>query len=109
MDIMELNHWRLPATINVSWKSNQEKIINVAFGASITARNKNQRERLVAIRQQNDQYLLPRNQDGSVIPTLVDHWEFGNCADMNAWTFLCQWRTDLPIKSRTMSLITGEI
>ncbi|RGB36488.1 hypothetical protein C1646_741713 [Rhizophagus diaphanus] len=35
-----------------------------------------------------------KGTDGSVIPTLVEYWEFGNCAEMNAWTFLCQWRTD---------------
>jgi len=37
------------ATINVSWKSNREKIINVAFGASTTACNKEQKNQLIAI------------------------------------------------------------
>ena len=90
IDIIELNHWKCPAKINVSQKSNQKKIINVAFGATITARNRNQRRQLVAICQQKDQYLLPQNQNGSVILTLEANQKFRNCTEMNAQTFLYQ-------------------
>ena len=58
---------------NSNWKPNQEKIIKVVFGASITAYNGNQRSQLIGIRQRYDQYLLPRDQDGNVIPSLEKH------------------------------------
>ncbi|CAI2162326.1 12527_t:CDS:2 [Funneliformis geosporum] len=38
---------------------------------------------------------------GNVEPKL-EVWEFGNCSETNAWTFLC--RSDLQIKSRTIPL-----
>ena len=97
-----------PATINVSWKSKRERVINLAFGASITALNWENRKELCKIRQKNDKNLLPRDQHGNVPPKL-DVWPFGNCSEMNAWTYLCQWRPDLQINSRTMTVHEREI
>src|SRR5581483_10378323 len=65
-------------------------------------------QRLCKIRQMNDRYLLPRDQDGNVISKL-ESWEFGNCSEMNAWTYLCQWRPDLQIMSRTITVYSREI
>ena len=83
----------------------QPKTVNLA---SITARNWEDRKNLSKIRQSNDQYLLPRDQYGNVAPKLED-WPFGNCSEMNAWTYLCQWRPDLQIKSQTIIVHSREI
>src|ERR1043166_1374522 len=88
---------KLPFAIR---KSNQERIINTAFGASITAHNPDYRKQLCALRRENN---FPKDQFGNMIPKLT-YWEFGNCAETNAWIFLCQWRSDLQIDSRTISV-----
>ncbi|PKB99434.1 hypothetical protein RhiirA5_366410 [Rhizophagus irregularis] len=41
---MEHNRNKQPHTVNVSWKANQENIINLAFGASVTATDWKDRE-----------------------------------------------------------------
>src|ERR1044072_5939503 len=97
-----------PYTVNVFWKADQESIINLAFGASVTALTFNDRRTLCEIRQRNNSYLLPRDQYGNVILKL-EKWEFGNCSEMNAWTYLCQWRPDLQIKSRTINKLQSYI
>lgn len=101
--IMENSRRRQPFTVNVSWKSNQQKITNHAFGASITAHDPDDRKELCKYRQNNDQYILPRDLHANVIPKLTD-WEFGNCSEMNAWTYLCRVGPDQQIKSRTISV-----
>src|ERR1700743_1846417 len=70
-----------PTTISISWKTNQGRIINLAFGASITALNWDDRKELCLIRQENDEHLLPRDQYRNVDAKLED-WEFGNCSEM---------------------------
>src|SRR4051794_19844522 len=101
--IMERSCQRQPFTVNVSWKTTRERIINLAFGASITSCSPEDKEQLCALQQRNDHYLLLQDQYGKVIPKL-EYWEFGNCAEMNAWTYLCQWEQDLQIKSQTISV-----
>ena len=103
ISMMEYDRTEQPHTVNVSWKTaDQKNIINVAFGASASTNRKYKRE-VCRIRRENDRYLLPRDQYGNVIPEL-EKWEFGNCSETNAWTCLCQWRSDLPIKSRTITV-----
>src|SRR5256885_13976062 len=48
-----------PATINVSWKTNQEKIIAVAFSVAISAPTEERKKELASIRRTNDQHLFP--------------------------------------------------
>src|SRR5581483_12527309 len=48
-----------PKMINVFWKSNQEKIIGVAFGVSISAPTKRRKKELASIRIENDKHLFP--------------------------------------------------
>src|SRR3954447_9179482 len=94
---------RQPRTVNVSWKTKHGRVINLAFGASITALNWDDRKKLCEIRQKNDRYLFPRDLHGNVIPK-IKVWEFGNCSETNAWTYLCRWMPDLEIKSQTISV-----
>ncbi|CAB4406100.1 unnamed protein product [Rhizophagus irregularis] len=97
-----------PTTINVSWKSNQEKIIAVAFGVASSAPILERKKELASIRKRNDQHLFPQEQNGDVIQK-ISRWEFGNCAETNAWTSLCQLRPDIPIKSRMIAIHSGKI
>jgi hypothetical protein len=92
---MEHNCNKQPYTVNIFWKANQESIINLAFGALITAHNWNDETTLCRIWQENDRYLLPQDQYGNVILKLED-W---NCLKINAWTYLYWWKPDLQIKS----------
>src|SRR4051812_34805068 len=88
-----------PLTINASWKVDQEKIISVAFGASISA-HQNTKEGITLFRQRINRYLFPHVD----VISKIEVWEFRNCAETNAWTSLCQFRTGLLIKTRTISI-----
>ncbi|CAI2186590.1 2408_t:CDS:2 [Funneliformis geosporum] len=85
---MEQNRERSPATVNISWKSDQERILNLVFGTSVTGNTK-VKQTLCAIRQENDKYLFHRDQHGNVVPEL-DLWEFGNCSETNAWIYYAE-------------------
>ena len=49
-----------PTMINVSWKSNQEKIIAIAFGVAILAPTEERKKQLASIWREDDQHLFPR-------------------------------------------------
>ena len=77
---------------------NQEKIIAVAFGVAISAPTEERKKQLASIQRRNDQHLFPWEQNGNVIQK-ISKWVFGNCAEMNAWTSLCWFKPDIPIKT----------
>ena len=91
---------RCPNTINLSWKQNQ-KIIGVSFGASISAPQSRKRKAMIQFRQDIDLRLFPRDGDGNILPK----WKVGTCAEINPWFHLAQLRPDLPIRTRTISVL----
>ncbi|CAG8631287.1 5994_t:CDS:2 [Funneliformis caledonium] len=75
------NQWI--SSLRMEWMLDEEEIINLVFGTSITSLNWKDGQKLCAIRQVNDNYLLSQNQFENVIPKL-EPWKFRNCSEMNA-------------------------
>ncbi|CAG8526602.1 4920_t:CDS:2 [Paraglomus occultum] len=63
-----------PTTINVSWKSDKGKIIKATFGTSVTAPTREQKKRLIIVRQENDHCFFPQDQNGIIIPK-IETWD----------------------------------
>src|ERR1051325_11071372 len=77
----------------------------VSYGTSVIAPQKEDRDPLVMIRQENDLYLFPRNPDGTICQR-QETWNYGNCAETNPWIHLANLKPGTPINTCSIDVRT---